>query len=130
MTQKNDMKKGLDDLLAAPGKKQKPVSKPSKEITADEQFESIKIEHNPVRRGRPAKTEQPNGRDSLTTQFRRTSLMVNKELYKKISTIASINSLSVSEVINASLKLYITMYENKHGEITPRESNISADSLI
>ena len=130
MTQKNDMKKGLDDLLASPGKKQKPVSKPSKKITADEQFESIKIEHNPVHRGRPAKTEQPNGRDSLTTQFRRTSLMVNKELYKKISTIASINSLSVSEVINASLKLYITMYEKKHGEITPQELNISADSLI
>lgn len=60
-----------------------------------------------------------------------TSLAVDASLYEKLREIARINGLTYSDLVNAAMRKYIELYEEKYGPVEPpRESRISADSLI
>lgn len=123
MGNKEDMKTGLDALLTGSAKKtSKKESAPTRE-----QLESAQNAHRKANVGRPRKDDT---RERLSATRKTTTLSIEKELYGKISEIALLNGLNISEVVNGALRNYIMLYEKKHGEITPRESNISADSLI
>lgn len=59
-----------------------------------------------------------------------TSLTVDKVKYDKIKHIALANGLNINEILDAAMELYINVYEENNGPITPRESRISAISLV
>ena len=117
MADKEKLMKGLDDLLE---------KKPSQKRKEDEAGAREAAHRNGV--GRPRKGDN---RERLSTTNMYTSLSLDKETYGKIRIIAQINNLSIREVMDAALRKYIGLYEAAHGEVvTPRESKISADSLV
>lgn len=59
-----------------------------------------------------------------------TSLVVDRLKYEKIRQIAVDNSLNINEVVNVALSEFVEKYEQKFGEISSRESNISAAQTI
>lgn len=111
MARKDDLKAELSALL------EKKSNKPHSEHKASK-------DTNHKRAGRNSRIEEIKGNDF------RTSLVVDKSLYNQICQIAVANGLNYKDVLNAAMRLYIEKYEKKHGPITPRESNISADDLI
>lgn len=123
MANKEDMKTGLDALLTGSAKK----AARKETVPTREQLESAQNAHRKANAGRPRKDDT---RERLSATRKTTTLSIEKGLYSKIGEIALLNGLNISEVVNGALRNYIKLYEKKHGEITPRESNISADSLI
>lgn len=78
------------------------------------------------RRGRPS-----NSDIGKETNYVRTSLMIDKALYRKIRTIAVVNSLAISDICNGALSEYLAAYEQKHGTVVPfPEKAASAGELI
>ena len=115
MGNKEDMKAELTKLL---NKKAEPIRKKRQEpLPATDLTE----EKRPGRQSRP---------ENRMVKEIRTSLVINRNLYQVINQIAIMNNLTIKEVMNAAMKLYIDRYEQKNGPITSRESKISADELI
>ena len=109
MGTKEELKAGLADLLNSKG-----ISKKN-----STRFETV--EKKPA-----TKTRMEN----MTANDQRTSLVIDKHLYRKIVQIAMDNGLSNKDVMNAAMRSFIERYEEKHGPLTLPESNISADELI
>lgn len=77
--------------------------------------------------GRPTKEMQ--AAKPTVPEIPRT-IKIEKEIYEKIVSISDHNGITIKDIVNASLRNYISKYEKNHGPVTPRESNISAESLI
>ena len=112
----NRMKKGtpvrksLDDRL--------------KEGADGERTESAKAPTAAIRRGRAAA-------ERIGHAYNYTSLHIEPGVYEQLREIARRNRLTYTEVVNAAFRKYVELYEARHGSLeTPRESNISADSLV
>ena len=119
MGNKEDLKAGLNELL-----NRKPAAKKSKLESTAAETQSKPAEMTEKRSGRKSRMEDVSGGEQ------RTSLVIDKILYKQINQIAVLNGLTYKEVMNAAMRNFIERYEEKHGPLTPRESNISADELI
>lgn len=78
------------------------------------------------KRGRPGYKDK-----GIDYPYKKTSMMIDKELYDKVRLIASQNSLNISDISNAALRLYINAYEKKNGEIVvDTKKGVKADNLI
>lgn len=117
MGNKEDIRSGLKDLL---GKK---PDAPKKDKKAG-RMQDIEPETVSSRLGRKSRMNE------MSTNEMRTSLVIDRTLYQQLCQIAVANNLTYKDVMNAAMRLYIDKYEKKHGPITVRESNISADELI
>lgn len=83
------------------------------------------------RRSRTGRRKAGDNSPRATDVYAYTSLALDNDLYEKIREIARRNGLPYKDLVNAAMRKYIDLYEAKHGAIVvPRESNISADSLI
>ena len=109
MGNKEELKAGLVDLLNSKGISKKNTNKVEG------------VDKKPV-----AKTRMEN----ITANDQRTSLVIDKHLYRKIVQIAMDNGFSNKDVMNAAMRSFIERYEEKYGPITLPESKISADELI
>lgn len=69
------------------------------------------------------------GRSPIKNRYP-TSLMVDRDKYDKVKQIAVNNGLNINEVVDAAFELFVEEYEKRHGEITSRESRISARDLV
>lgn len=77
--------------------------------------------------GRPRKDSQQTRLGN--SEIART-VKIDRELYDKVIHIADSNIVNIKDIVNVALRNYVERYEQKHGTITLRESNISAESLI
>lgn len=77
--------------------------------------------------GRPRKDSQQTRLGN--SEIART-VKIDRELYDKVIHIADSNIVNIKDIVNVALRNYVKRYEQKHGPITLRESNISAESLI
>lgn len=81
----------------------------------------------------PAKENPRNlghsGRSPIKNRYP-TSLVVDRDKYDKVKQIAIDNGLNINEVVDAAFELFVEEYEKRHGEITSRESRISARDLV
>lgn len=77
--------------------------------------------------GRPKKDSQQT---KLGNSEVARTVKIDRELYDKIIHIADSNIVNIKDIVNVALRNYVEKYEQKHGTITLRESNISAESLI
>lgn len=77
--------------------------------------------------GRPRKDSQQT---KLGNSEVARTVKIDRELYDKIIHIADSNIVNIKDIVNVALRNYVEKYEQKHGTITLRESNISAESLI
>jgi hypothetical protein len=115
-------------LGGAPSTKPRGVAKrSSKEAAGERPANGVDFgTKHPVGR-RPKGDTRPRATDA----YAYTSLALDMDAYEKIRQIAIRNGFAIREIVNSALRLYIGAYEAKHGEIiSPRESRISADSLI
>lgn len=118
------------------------MNKPS---TIRENVESMFSEPRKKQRKSPNPAEQPeaapetrkpagpsrNERSRIGSAPKYTSLAVDAALYEKLREIARLNGLTYSDLVNAAMRKFIELYEEKHGPVVPpRESKISADSLV
>lgn len=109
MASKEDLKAGLTDLLSSRGTTKK-----------NEQSSAAPVKM-PVKKTRI---------ENVSSNDQRTSLVIDKYLYRQIVQIAMDNGLTNKDVMNAAMRSFIERYEEKHGPLTLPESNISADELI
>lgn len=125
MAKKSDLKTSFGERI----KSGRPTSaRPIEKDNTDEQMISAQDRERRSRYGR-----KKSGDNSLraTDAYCYTSLALNLDLYNKVREIARRNALPYRDIINAAISKYIELYEAKNGVIkTPRESKISADSLI
>ena len=106
-------------------RKPKPTKKDKKPL-AEPISEQERVRRSRAGRKKAGSTETRLG-DTMTF----TSLRLHTETYNKIREIARRNGLPYCDLINAAIRKFIELYEAKNGVIElPRESNISADSLI
>ena len=127
MAKKEDMKKGIENLLAG-GPKPKPV--PRERQVTDEADATISAQER-ERRSRTGRRRTDDTRPRATQAYNYTSLALDLDLYEKIRQIAIRNGLPYRDIVNAAMKLYIDRYEAKNGVIeTSRESRISAMDLV
>lgn len=117
MGNKEDIRAGLKDFLA----QKKDVRK---QDTNSASRKAAEPEAPRPRTGRKSRMDDAGSNEM------RTSLVLDRTLYQQICQIAVSNNLTYKDVISAAMRLYIDKYEKKHGPISVRESNISADELI
>lgn len=123
MGNKEEMMSDISQLLSGKSNGQKPKSKVKKAVPETKvSTEEAATEHK--RPGRKSRLEKIGYNDF------RTSLNIDRNLYKLMNQIAVTNGLTCKDVMNAAMRLYIELYEKKHGPLTSRESKISADDLI
>ncbi len=93
--------------------------------------EGEKIQSRKPFNGKPGRPARGDNRERAKSVHCYTSLMLEKLPYEKLREIARINGLSYKDLVNASIRKFVELYEAKHGPVeTSRESNISAESLI
>jgi predicted DNA-binding ribbon-helix-helix protein len=125
MAKKEELMKSFGDRIA----KGSPTQKKAPATIADgEQMISAQEQERRSRSGRRA-TGDTSPRAAATEI--KTSLSVDTELYDVLREIARRNGLPYKDLINACIRKYIELYEAKNGPVVlPRESRISADSLV
>lgn len=110
MAKKNDIKSGLESVLNQEGEK----------ILKRQPFA-----------GRPGRPTRGDTRVRAHESSVYTSLYLNRENYEKLREIARINGLTNKDLLDAAIRKYIELYEEKYGPVeVARESRISADSLV
>lgn len=123
MAKKEDLLHGLDNLLdGAPKRRQREAPAGGEQMISGQERE---------RRSRSGRKAAGDNRERLTANLSYTSLAIDKQLYAKLRQIARDNELPYKDLLNAAIRKYIELYEEKYGpvEISP-ESSKSADSLI
>lgn len=83
------------------------------------------------RRSRSGRKRVGDTSARLTDSYEYTSLALDVNLYEKIREIGKRNGLPYRDIVNAALRKYIELYEDKNGPVTVSgEAKISAESLI
>lgn len=104
MKQENNIETGINALFSGKAEQSQQNEKPRTSITL----------HG---HGRPRRDEAPDD-----TNWMRTSLIVNKDVYDKLREIAVRESITLKDMIHFSFELAIEKYEQKNGkvELAPR----------
>lgn len=126
MAKKENLKNGFGSLL----QKGNTITKDKTSVNNSTSEQTISAQEQ-ERRRRAGRHKAGDGSKRSMESYAYTSLALEIDAYEKIRQIASLNGLPYRDIINAALRKYVELYEAKHGPVqTPRESNISADSLI
>lgn len=129
MAKKEDLMSGFGTRISegSPTLRKPPVAPADGERSGEREISGQERE----RRSRTGRRPAADNSRRVTESYTYTSLALDDELYEKIREIARRNSLPYRDIINASLRKFIELYELKNGKIsTSRESRISADSLV
>ena len=129
MAKKEELKSMFGQRISggSPAGKKAPTAKPVETNNGEQMISAQEAE----RRSRTGRKPSWDKSKRLKEQSSYTSLSLDGELYDKIREIARVNALPYKDIVNAALAKYIELYEAKNGPIImPRESNISAASLI
>ena len=125
MAKKDDLMKGFGDRIA------KGSPAPKKANAADDSGERMISAQELERRSRAGRRATGDTSPRATSTEIKTSLSIDMELYDVMREIARRNGLPYKDLINASIRKYIELYEAKNGPVVlPRESRNSADSLV
>lgn len=71
-----------------------------------------------IGRGRPRKNDIEGRR---MDGYDRTSVIINKEKWAKVKEIALRETLTIKEIMDATLDIVIQKYEDKHGTVVPQQ---------
>jgi len=83
------------------------------------------------RRSRTGRRPSGDTRERLTDDRMYTSLSLDEDAYTKIRLIARLNGQPYRDLVNATLRKYVELYEKRHGPVEQvKKPEISADSLI
>lgn len=118
------MGKKEDILKGAAGILQERASKPSGKVV--EPSSEREQKENAGTSRTPAK---PAARVWANRKY--TSLCIDQDAYEKLREIAHVNNLSLSDLVDAAIRKFVSLYEAQYGVVElSRESKISADSLV
>lgn len=124
MAKKEDLMTGFGNRM----RKDPPVRKSLGDRLADEpEGEHPESAPEPVRTAPGNRTASAR----IGRKYNYTTLYVEPAVYEQLREIARRHRLNYNEIVNAAFRKYVELYEARHGSLqTPRESNISADSLV
>ena len=104
-----------EEIAPEPPTTPEPTSTEIINSVEDEELKAALHKRRMAHRGRPKKSEGADG--SFTEGYGRATTIVNLEKMAKLREIAKRETLTIKEVIEATMDLAISTYEAKHGKI-------------
>lgn len=125
MAKKEEMLQRLDGLLSGPARNPRREAAPASP-DAGRAISAQELERRSLAGRKPSWD-----RERLTANRTYTSLSLDSESYSKIREIARINGLPYKDLIDAAMRKFVELYEERHGPVViSGEPRISADSLV
>lgn len=129
----NSKKKNALDMITGKGAERKEGAQSAPQLTPEkeEEYRTLQAEARNRHRGRPQKWEKDERGNSIRGDgYKRTSMIVNVELWAKMKEIAFRSGATEKEVLEQAISLAVKRYEDKNGVVIPNPAAYTAKKDI